>query len=52
VEVTEVNFKCLFVYFLSEEIFLRQAGDQKLHLFIEKVQSEQAILLSVLWKLA
>ena len=52
-EVTEVNFKRLFVYFLSADIFCPEPTiNLMFYLFISKAQNEQGILLFVHWKLA
>ena len=51
-EVTEVIFKCMFVYFLlAEFLFKTKTSDQTFYLFIAKAHNEQGILL-IHWKLA
>ena len=50
---SEANFKRLFVYFLSADIFCPEPTiNLMFYLFIAKAQNEQGILLFVHWKLA
>ena len=50
-EVREVNFKYLFVYFSCPEIFSLQPAISSFT-FTAKAQNEQGILLFVHWKVA
>ena len=51
-EVREANFKYLFVYFSSPEIFWGLQLAINSFIFTAKAQNEQGILLFVHWKLA